>query len=97
MKGKNSRAISNLKMLEKAAKKLGKLNEEVVYVGGCTTALIIDSPLTLDVRQKSFFMELLQNGQFQQSLPGHLTDGSATVTLQRVQQVMNRIKILISS
>lgn len=41
---------SNLAMLERVARKLEKLNDEVVYLGGCTTALFITDPLSLDVR-----------------------------------------------
>jgi hypothetical protein len=41
---------SNLAMLEVVARTLGKLNEEVVYLGGCATALFINDPLSLDVR-----------------------------------------------
>jgi len=37
-------------MLEFVARKLGSLNEEVVYLGGCVTALFITDPLSLDVR-----------------------------------------------
>jgi hypothetical protein len=37
-------------MLEIVARKLGKLNDEVVYLGGCATALFINDPLSLDVR-----------------------------------------------
>lgn len=37
-------------MLEFVAEKLGPLNEEVIYLGGCTTALFITDPLSLDVR-----------------------------------------------
>ena len=37
-------------MLEIVARKLGQLNNDVVYVGGCTTALFINDPLALDVR-----------------------------------------------
>jgi len=44
------RATSNLAMLELVERKLGKLNDEVVYLGGCTTALFITDPLSLDVR-----------------------------------------------
>lgn len=50
MKNNPMRATSNLAMLQMIAKKLGKLNEEVVYLGGCTTALFITDPLSLDVR-----------------------------------------------
>lgn len=46
----HKRATSNLRMLEFVAKKLGVLNDEVVYLGGCTTALFISDPLSLDVR-----------------------------------------------
>ncbi len=45
-----SRGTANLKMLEFIARKLGKLNERIVYLGGCTTALFITDPLSLDVR-----------------------------------------------
>lgn len=37
-------------MLEFVARKLGPLNEEVIYLGGCTTTLFITDPLSLDVR-----------------------------------------------
>src|SRR3990167_5494675 len=50
MNHKNKRATSNLKMLELVARKLGELNNEIVYLGGCTTALFINDPLSLDVR-----------------------------------------------
>ena len=50
MSQKNQRATSNLKMLEFVARKLRALNEEVVFIGGCTTALFINDPLSLDVR-----------------------------------------------
>ena len=39
MNNKHQRATSNLRMLEIVARKLGSLNDEVVYLGGCTTAL----------------------------------------------------------
>ena len=47
---KQERATANLRMLEFVARKLGPLNEEVIYLGGCTTALFITDPLSLDVR-----------------------------------------------
>jgi len=50
MNKKNMRATSNLKMLEFVARKLEDLNDQVVYLGGCTTALFITDPLSLDVR-----------------------------------------------
>jgi len=37
-------------MLEFVARKLGNLNDEVIYLGGCSTALFITDPLSLDVR-----------------------------------------------
>lgn len=37
-------------MLEFVARKLGPLNEEVVYLGGCSTALFMTDSLLLDVR-----------------------------------------------
>jgi hypothetical protein len=37
-------------MLERVARKLGPLNDEVVYLGGSATALFINDPLSLDVR-----------------------------------------------
>lgn len=43
-------ATANLRMLEFVARKLGPLNDEVIYLGGCTTALFITDPLSLDVR-----------------------------------------------
>lgn len=50
MSNNNYRATSNLAMLEIVARKLDQLNNDVVYVGGCTTALFINDPLSLDVR-----------------------------------------------
>lgn len=47
---RNSRAAANLLMLELMAKKLGKLCNEVVFVGGCTTALFITDSAAPDVR-----------------------------------------------
>jgi predicted nucleotidyltransferase len=42
--------LANLRMLEFVAIKLSDLREEVVFVGGCTTALFITDPEFLDVR-----------------------------------------------
>lgn len=50
MPNKQERASSNLRMLEIVARKLDTLNEKIVYLGGCTTALFISDPLSLDVR-----------------------------------------------
>lgn len=50
IQNKNVRGTANLRMLKLAATKLGSLNDEVVYLGGCTTALFITDPLSLDVR-----------------------------------------------
>jgi hypothetical protein len=50
VKKKSERAYANLRMLEFVARKLGVLNNEVVYLGGCATALFISDPLSLDVR-----------------------------------------------
>src|SRR3989338_1466185 len=44
------RASSNLAMLEIVARKLDELNQDVVYVGGCATALLVNDPLAVDVR-----------------------------------------------
>jgi hypothetical protein len=44
------RATSNLALLQLAARKLGNLNDDVVYLGGCATALFINDPSSLDVR-----------------------------------------------
>lgn len=47
---RGTRATANLRMLEFVARKLGPLNEEVVYLGGCSTALFMTDSLLLDVR-----------------------------------------------
>jgi hypothetical protein len=75
-------------MLEFVARKLGKLNEEVVYLGGCTTTLFINDPLSLDVRptldvdciidvlslgEYYDFEEKLKQQGFQQSMEGDVT------------------------
>lgn len=46
----NNRTAANLAMLEFAARKLGKLKDEVVFLGGCTTALFITDSVLQDVR-----------------------------------------------
>jgi hypothetical protein len=46
---KNARK-SNLRMLAFMANKLGELKKEVVFLGGCTTALLITDPAVPDVR-----------------------------------------------
>lgn len=47
---KHERITANLRMLEFVARKLGDLNNEVIYLGGCATALFLTDPLSLDVR-----------------------------------------------
>ncbi len=47
---RRARATSNLALLQLAAQRLGNLNENVVYLGGCATALYINDPSALDVR-----------------------------------------------
>lgn len=47
---RGERATANLRMLEFVARKLGPLNDEVVYLGGCSTALFMTDSLLLDVR-----------------------------------------------
>lgn len=47
---KNIRSSENLAKLELVARKLGELKEEVVFLGGCTTALFITDPIAPDVR-----------------------------------------------
>jgi hypothetical protein len=39
-----------LALLQLAARRLGNLNDNVVYLGGCATALFINDPSALDVR-----------------------------------------------
>ncbi|HFK5876863.1 hypothetical protein SCJ96_11280 [Legionella pneumophila serogroup 1] len=67
MHQRNERATSNLRMLELVARKLGELNDEVVYLGGCTTALFINDPLSLDVRTTldvDCIIDVLSLGQY---------------------------------
>jgi hypothetical protein len=47
---RKSQSASNLALLELAARRLGNLNEDVVYLGGCSTAIFINDPFSLDVR-----------------------------------------------
>lgn len=46
----NNRASSNLAMLEFVARKLEKLREKLIFLGGCATALLIDDPAAPDIR-----------------------------------------------
>jgi len=41
---------ANLAMLKLTAIKLAELNNEVIYLGGCATALLTDDPLAMDAR-----------------------------------------------
>ncbi len=50
LNNRRKRATSNLALLELAARRLGNLNENVVYIGGCATGLFINDPFSLDVR-----------------------------------------------
>lgn len=43
-------ATDNFQLLVKAARALAELREEVVFLGGCTTALLITDPAAPDVR-----------------------------------------------
>lgn len=66
---KGIQATSNLAMLEFAARKLGKLNDEVVFLGGCTTTLFITDPLSLDVRPTldvDCIIDVISLGQYHQ-------------------------------
>ena len=47
---KTARAASNLAMLEFVARKLGKLKDQFIFVGGCTTALFMTDPAAPDIR-----------------------------------------------
>ncbi len=50
MKYLGSRAVAQLALLEFAARKLGDISEEFVFLGGCSTALLITDPASPDVR-----------------------------------------------
>ncbi len=50
MQNNNAVRLANMRMLEFVATKLGDLRDEVVFLGGCTTALLIDDPYSPDVR-----------------------------------------------
>jgi hypothetical protein len=43
----------NLELLELAAERLRQLLPEIVFVGGCTTGLLIDDPAAAPVRDKN--------------------------------------------
>ena len=45
-----SRAVAQFSMLESAARKLGDLSKDFVFLGGCSTALLITDPASPDVR-----------------------------------------------
>lgn len=42
--------LANLRMLEFVADKLQELCDDVVFLGGCTTAIFINDPASPDVR-----------------------------------------------
>lgn len=47
---KTVRAASNLAMLEFVARKLGKIKDQFIFLGGCTTALFITDTAAPDIR-----------------------------------------------
>lgn len=54
--------IINLKVVSKIAKQLGKLNEQVVFVGGAVVSLYINDPAADEVRPTKdidFFLEIV--------------------------------------
>ncbi|MDO8953884.1 MAG: hypothetical protein Q7V63_03450 [Gammaproteobacteria bacterium] len=66
---KNSRTQANLAMIEFAARKLGELTEELVFLGGCTTALLINDPAAPDIRTTldvDCIVDVLSLGQYHQ-------------------------------
>ena len=50
MNKNNNRHSLNLIKLEYAARKLGKLRDEFVFLGGCATGILITDPLAPDIR-----------------------------------------------
>lgn len=50
MLNQRSRAHANLRMMEFVARKLGKLKDEFVFLGGCATALFINDASVPDIR-----------------------------------------------
>jgi hypothetical protein len=69
MNNKHKHATSNLRMLETVARRLGTLNNKVVYLGGCTTALFISDSLSLDVRSTwdvDCIIDVISLGQYHQ-------------------------------
>lgn len=50
MQSKEPAKLANIRLLEFVATKLNELRDEVVFLGGCTTALFIDDPNIPDVR-----------------------------------------------
>lgn len=54
MKNQNDRAQANLAMLEFVARKLGDLKNELVFLGGCTTALFVTDPVVPDIRTTTY-------------------------------------------
>ena len=50
MLNNNRTKLANIRMLQFIAEKLGELRNELVFLGGCTTAIFIDEPSAPDVR-----------------------------------------------
>jgi hypothetical protein len=73
----NKIKLANLKMLEFVANKLGQLCDEVIFLGGCTTALFItdtaapDVRYTLDVDCIVDVLSLSQYYQLEKKLQAH--------------------------
>ena len=89
----NSRGRANLAMLEFIVRQLKTLKDELVFLGGCTIALLIDDPVAPDVRTTmdiDCIVDVLSF--FLSCLPGHLSYGTATSA--RAHMVLQRIKKL---
>lgn len=81
-------ADPNLELLRGMAIAIGPLCEQVVFVGGCATGLLVTQPLVADSRVRGFiagqFTALLQVPDFSNALPGIVSHSSrAGLVLQR--------------
>lgn len=69
MKHLGSRAVAQLVLLEFAARKLGDISEAFVFLGGCSTALLITDPASPDVRSTmdvDCIVDVLSKGAYYQ-------------------------------
>ena len=91
----NKIKLANIRMLEFVAKRLDFLCDEVVFLGGCTTALFITDQAVPDVRYTLDVDCIVDVISFQDALPGHFIHYRSLAD-ERIKMFMDRVNDIAS-